>query len=587
MGLRETFKVLYNFIRPYRIWLWISVISAILLAAADILGVYLIQVLVENVLEQKVGILVTIILVVLVIMVVGIVAEYFMRYASGRFGTFAIRDIRNNVSRHLSESNVSNIEKRHSGDLISNLTNDISAIEKFLINHFTFLIYLPVIIGISVIYLGLMNWLLFLVSYLIIPLFMYISYLISKPISGYSKSYYEAVASANSRMQDMVSGITVTKAYNLENEMYKKADETLFHAMRQGFKVSKQEAFMRPATVAIYELPFVMCAIIGGYLAIKGNLNVDELVAFLLVLRLVIHPTVLLPQLIGEFRSLTGAVDRLVKLLREPTERTDGNVFKVDCNVPVEIRNVSLEYESGQKILNNITFTLNKGETVALVGPSGTGKSTIINMICGFLIPGKGDINIFGHELRYWNLRALRDQIAIVSQDTFLFPGTIEENIRFGNLNATYEEIVAVSKISNSYNFINELPNGFNTEVGEWGVMLSGGQKQRISIARALLKDAPILLMDEPTSALDNETEAELQQLLKENSKNRTTLIVTHRLSSLKYVDRILVLENGRIVEQGTHAELMELNAVFNGLYEKQDIDLKIVDPSTRMGEEG
>lgn len=569
-SLRKTLSGMYRFIRPYKGWVTTALAASIIVAACDLAGVYLIKQMIDNALASETQRLAIIVVLVLVMVVAGFSANYFLTYATGRFGTQAVGDMRNALAARLSELPVADVESERSGDLASRVTNDAGAIESFIIQRFTNLIYAPIIVVCALIYLGSLNWKLTLASFVVTPIMMYIANLISKPIGEQSSNYYGALAEANSVAQEAIAGNTITKAFNLEKPMYAKVESFYYKAMHNGFKIAKQESLMRPSVVMMYELPVVICTIYGGYLAVNGWLGAGALVAFLQMLRMLVIQTVRIPDLVANARSVAGAVERITEMLEAPTERTDGRSFDPAGKDLVLVKDVTFGYEKDKNIISGVNFTLSKGKTVALVGSSGSGKSTILNLLLSFHEPQQGEICIHGYNIKDWNLKALRDQFAVVSQDTFLFPGTIEDNIRLGNPDAELNQIVDAAKIAGAYSFIQDLPEGFQTQVGERGTVLSGGQKQRISIARAALKKAPILLLDEATSALDTESEAQVQQALEVFSEDHAMLVIAHRLSTIKMADEILMLDQGRIVERGTHQELMERDGLYRQYYLRQ-----------------
>ncbi|OPH56177.1 hypothetical protein BC351_28830 [Paenibacillus ferrarius] len=568
--LRKTISGLYRFIRPYKGGVITALTASVIAAICDLAGVYLIKQMIDNALASETQRIAMIVVLVVVMVLAGLGANYFLTYATGRFGTKAVGDMRNALAARLSELPMSDVESERSGDLVSRVTNDASAIESFISERFTNLIYSPIIVVSALIYLGSLNWKLTLVSFAATPIMMYIANLISKPIDEQSSNYYGALAEANSVAQEAIAGNTITKAFNLQKPMYAKVEGFYYKAMRNGFKIAKQESLMRPSVVMMYELPVVLCTIYGGYLAVSGLLGAGVLVAFLQMLRMLVIQTVQIPDLVANARSVAGAVGRITDMLEAPIERTDGRAFTPVEKGLVLVEDVTFGYEKDKNIISGVSFTLTKGQTVALVGSSGSGKSTILNLLLSFHEPQKGAIRVHGHDLKDWNLKALRDQFAVVSQDTFLFPGTIEDNIRLGNRDADFNQIVEASKIAGAYSFIQDLPEGFQTQVGERGTVLSGGQKQRISIARAALKKAPILLLDEATSALDTESEAQVQQALEVFTKDHATLVIAHRLSTIKMADEILMLDQGHIAERGTHQELMEQDGLYRHYYLRQ-----------------
>jgi ABC-type multidrug transport system fused ATPase/permease subunit len=570
----KTLKRLFLLVKPYKNWVIISAICAIAIGACDVISVALITKLINTMLDSSSAKILSIILLAVATVLVGIIASYLMPYFSGCVGSYVIRDLRNKIALHFDNVQVSIKDKMHTGDTASRLNNDISMVEIF-IGNLSDYIYTPLIVIVTFIYLLTIQWKLVILSFLSVPIALALSNKLSKPMGKYNEEYYKYLGETNSLMQDAIVGISVLKAFNLQDVFYAKCNEMLNKSLEiYDNKINVRGTLLMPIMFMVYEFPYVVCAAYGGYLAVYENLSTSGLVAFILLLRFLVGPASQLPNLVMDARSATGASRRLVELLELQTERSDGSIFENGKEeYDIEFDNVVFGYKENEEILKHINFKIKRGSSVALVGPSGCGKSTVMNLICGFHKAGKGSIKLYGKDIEDWNLTSLRQQLALVSQDTYLFPGSIEENIRFGKQNSTREEVIAAAKKANSHTFIMNLSSGYDTEVGERGVKLSGGQKQRISIARAILKGAPILLLDEPTSALDTKSELLVQQSIKQLAQKKTVLIIAHRLSTIKQVDLILVLDNGTIVESGTHDELLNKGGLYNKLYIKQFID--------------
>jgi ABC-type multidrug transport system fused ATPase/permease subunit len=341
-------------------------------------------------------------------------------------------------------------------------------------------------------------------------------------------------------------------------------------------KISWQGTLVFPVHMALRFAPQLIMPLYGGYLAYHGEITVGQLLAANALVWTVYSPIQQMLGMLSQVRETVPRVERIYALLDQPTEfDDDGRPFvPVPGAAPVELIDVDFGYQSDDgeftSVLQDLDLQLLPGQTAALVGPSGCGKSTLLKLLCGFYHPQRGRVCIQGNDLAESDLATARGQVSLMSQHTYLFPVTIAENIGYGRPGATEGEIVVAAKAANAHDFILEQPQGYRTQVGERGVRLSGGQRQRIALARAILKDAPILLLDEPTSALDTQSEAVVQQALDRFAADRTALIVAHRLSTIRDADRILVLDQGHVCEQGTHASLMRQDGLYRRLVQKQ-----------------
>ncbi len=506
------------------------------------------------------------------VFIVDTVLVYIKNKLFGIYTESGIRKLRKLLAEKIVGIPISKLEEKHSGDYISRSTNDINKIKTFLSTTVSEMISIPLTAIGALIYLCILNWKLTIISLVLTPILILGASILSAPIGKISKELQEKLGKVNSIVQDVIGGVEIFKAYNLEETLGKKHHDAVNDSVESGKRLAKTMSVLSSFSLFLGIIPFFTTFIIGGYWAIEGTMTVGSLLAFINLLNYLTHPVSYFPRLMGELKSSLAAVDRVFDIIDTEEERKDGSNFEINGTLDmISFNNVGFSYpDSEDTVFNGLSFTIKNGESVALVGPSGGGKSTIINLLLGYYDNYDGDIKVGDKELKKWNLNSLRNCFALVSQDTFLFPESIKENISYGKIYAKNEDIINVAKSANADGFINEFEKGYETVVGQLGNTISGGQKQRLSIARAIIKDAPILLLDEATSALDTESEALVQEALEDFVKNRTSLVIAHRLSTIKNVDRILVLKDGKIAEEGNHNELIELNGFYTELYNKQ-----------------
>jgi len=557
--------------RPYRKWLILTAASSIILAACAVLiSVYLGKSADYAVLGDR-GQFFNAILILSVILVINFPTTILKSYSAGRFSEYSLHDIRRETTKRIQGLPVSYLDKHPSADLISRINNDISLLQQFMQTSLADLIVQPFSFLAAAIFLFHVSFELSLLSFIAIPLFMVLIMFLSRPVEKYTIEQQEALSEVNVLSKDMIEGMAEAKAFQIEDTLRTKCRKAIGKALDKGLKTAFVQGVISPFNLIMQLLPFVLIFAYGGYLVIKGRLTFGELITFINLSNNVVNPLSEVPRAITAYRTASAASVRIFEIWDEPQERTDGASFLPDSReAAISFENVTFAYDGNQDVISNLSFEIAPGQTIALAGPSGCGKSTVLKLIAGFYSPQSGDIRVFGNSISNWNLDALRQNISWVSQDTYLYPRSIYENIAYGKADATEQEVIAAAKAAAIHDFIETLPEGYKTLVGERGARLSGGQKQRIAIARAILKNAPILFLDEATSALDTESEREVQLALEELMKGRTTLVVAHRLTTIQSASRILVMEYGRIAEQGTHDELMKTGNLYRKLYYKQ-----------------
>jgi len=568
---KSSFKRLLPYLKPYRFLITLRLISTTFKAINDILLVYFIQLLVESADTGNSKQLSEFIYLMLLFVVIGIVVNFLESYSSACFSSYAARDIKKELVSHILKLPMSYIEKNHSGGIVSRLTNDIGSIEAFLNNDFIDLAFHLIRFSICFLYMLVLDWRLLLFSLIVIPIAVIITSIINKPLDKYAGKLQQNLAKVNSIVQDSIGGIHILKAFNLKKVLYQKYNKAVDETLKQSLSIEKRNSLIISVTVVIKMMPFVLSFFFGGYLVCVNKLTVAKLVGFVQMLNYLVQGASFIPLKISSYKVNMGVTDHLFELVDYATERTTGEEFKVNTDaIAIQFEKVSFNYDEKLQVLNDLSFEIPYGKKIAIIGPSGGGKTTVFKILCGFYETENCDIKIYGKNINEWKLSSLRSLISVVSQESYLFPGSIAENIGYGSLKASMEEIIIAAKSANAHEFIMELPNGYNTHVGERGARLSGGQKQRISIARATLKNSPILLLDEPTSALDTQSEALVQEAFNKIFQDKTVLIIAHRLSTIKESDEVLVLDEGNIVEKGSHEQLLQKDGLYKRLYNKQ-----------------
>ncbi len=484
-------------------------------------------------------------------------------------------DFRTHVFAHLHRLSLNFFAKRRTGELISRLMNDVGVIQNLLTETpMDALKHLVTIIG-GVSFLLVMNWRLCLLILVLLPLLALVARLFGKRLKALSMKIQDQTAQVTTLIEEVVSGIREVKSF-----VQGQREEARFRAGVEGLLATTMQ---RTAVMAVFVpvitlFTFAMAIGVlwyGGKQVIEGQLTPGELFAFVLFAGILIGPFGSAARIFSQVKEVQGAMVRVFELLDTPLDIRDSPDSRplVPIRGDVQFEEVEFAYDERPAVLEGVSFSIKAGECVALVGPTGSGKTTIINLLHRFYDPTKGRVLIDGHEMKSIQLDSLYHQLALVPQETFLFGGTIMENIRYGRWEADESEVFEASDRANAHEFIQSLPEGYATVLGEKGVNLSGGQRQRVAIARALLKDPRILILDEATSALDSQAESLVQGALIELMKGRTTLMIAHRFSSIQRADRILVLHRGTIVEEGRHEDLLEKQGLYHHLYTLREVE--------------
>ena len=500
-----------------------------------------------------------------------IIFVYLSEVTANKFSNAVLRAIKDDSIKHVSKLPVSYLDHNKTGEIMSKLSNDTNTIQGFLQNGINYTLIIPFMVIFYTFYLIFINPLLFVTSFITYPVLFSIGYRLSTKFKAGSKKYMQYMGQLNNSISDMIGGISIVKSFCLEPFLNKSYEKKLEYATSQAKTNDRNLINGQLAFQLAQNFATLGCLILGGYLSINGRLDLGSLVAFYAVLGLALRPLMDMSYMFFEAKATLVAATRVFTVLDYPVEHSGSYIGKdyIDLQKEpiVKFENVSFEYNENVPVINDLSFEVYKGQTVAIVGPSGGGKSSILNMLCGFYRPISGSISFMGKDVEDWDIDTMRDKIAYVSQTSYLFPISIAENIGLGREEATREDIIEASKLAFADEFINNSANGYDTIVEERGGNFSGGQNQRMSIARAFLKDAPVLLLDEATASLDRQSELQIQQALENLSKNRTVIVVAHRLSTIQNADVILVLDKGQIGEQGTHDELLTKNGLYARLY--------------------
>jgi ATP-binding cassette, subfamily B, bacterial len=478
------------------------------------------------------------------------------------------RDMKNHMFSHILRLPVSRVSKIKTGELITYFTNDIHNLDGVIGYSLINLIRIPVVFTIVLFYLANINFNLTFIGLMVTPFAILAGITFGFIIRKNSRKLNSLFEKVNMRITETFQGIGVIRSFTLDKSTYhsfSKENEDLYQLelsnakIRGGFNAGS--GFIRSGT-------YYLCLLMGAYYVSTGTMSVGSLLTFLSLSGYLISPLTGAAGQWANFQRSITAIDRLLLILDEPVHSPDlpSKIQSTKLENQIEFRNVYFGYNEVNSIFTNMNLTIPAGKTVAFIGPSGAGKSTLFNLLQGFYQPQKGDILFDGVSIKEMTVSKLRSSIASVPQETFLFAGTIRENLMLARPGITEQEMIRAAKDASIHDFILSLQGGYDTEIGERGMKLSGGQKQRMAIARAILKDAPILLLDEATSALDTETEYYVKEALNSLKKNRTTLVIAHRLSTIESADLILVMDQGKIVQQGTHEELLNQPGLYQNL---------------------
>ena len=566
-------KRFVQYYKPHKKLFLLDFLCAFLISIIDLISPIVAKNIVDSIIPSKnLKLLITIGFVLLIIYILRSILQYIVDYWGHMLGVRMEYDMREDLFSHINKLSFSYFDNNKTGQIMSRLVNDLNEISEFAHHGPEDLFIATITLLGSSIMMMILNANLAISVIIIIPFMLYFGIKKNKYMRKSFRELRSKLGDINSQAEDSISGIRVVKAFN--NEKY---EEKKFRIGNLSFRKAKEDSYKAMAEFysgITFFSNFINLIILvyGGYLITTNNLTIGDLVGFLLYISLFLQPIRKISNLIESYQKGMASFSRFTEIMDiNPNIKDSKNAINIeDVKGDIKFENVYFSYEGKKDVLKDINLHIRPNETVAFVGASGVGKTTLCNLIPRFYEVTSGSIKIDNMDIKDIFLKSLRNNIGIVQQDVFLFYGTIRENIAYGDLEASDDEIIKAAKNANAHEFIISLENGYDSYIGERGIKLSGGQKQRIAIARMFLRNPKILILDEATSSLDNKTEQIIQEALYDLSKDRTTLVIAHRLATIKNADRIVVLDKDSISEIGSHQELIDKNGIYASLYKSQ-----------------
>lgn len=570
-------KRFLSYYRPHKVIFIFDMLASLLMAMIGIVYPIITRYMLNELFPQNnYKMLVILSITLLVLYIVRMLLQFFIQYYGHVMGVRMQAQMRSDMFNHLEKLPYKFYDNNETGKIMSRMTNDLMDISELAHHGPENIIISSISIIIAFIYLCTINVTLTFILFACVPFLLVISTILRKRMRQAFKKSRQSIAEINASLESSISGIRTTKAFGnakKESEKFEVGNAKFVQARREAYKAMGQ---FHSTTSFVTDIFNVVLLVAGGFFlfgisGLGGGMNFGDYSAFVVSVGVFISPVLTLINFMEQFQNGVSGFERFIEIMdTEPEadapDATDAGVLDGE----IEFKNVTHAYDDSKEVIKNVSLKIEKGKKFALVGPSGGGKTTLCHLIPAFYDISEGQILIDGKDIGGMTKESLRRNIGIVQQDIYLFNASIRDNILYGRLDATEEEIIEAAKRADIHDYIMTLEHGYDTQIGERGVKLSGGQKQRISIARVFLKNPPILILDEATSALDNATEILIQNSLDELCRGRTTIVVAHRLSTIKNADEIALVDNGRITERGTHEQLMELGGMYSQLYKQQ-----------------